>query len=482
MKKKLLISGLALGLTALTAINASAVVDLDADTGTNTFATEIDVDAATGTTLANPGNIMDATVNMGFGADAGFTRYFRFDLNNGAEFAAAPSMTLVGTAGVISAGGAAGDTYVIFSWTAPVGTVTTDDVSLFVDAAAGVTVYSQDSVTMSFAQYETAGNAVAQTSALASESGVLLDFGAALVTTVTAVTPDKIDVTQESKVFDSDGDDGDNTTTQIANLDIGVDGTTLWTDGEAAAMADLVAVGTELTLSGDFSGTQDLTDGVPDGTFTASNVYIDNTGGGCNDHDVSFDTLTATTATYAIGAGSSPAAGTSICIDVNGVSALSETTFTGLYDVTAAANSDVADVSLGTLSSLEKNGSTDRLTFALTPEGAYPFYLRVVNPSTIAGKVYLTVVTDDGTSETVDLSGVANVDGLNGSGELPAGASTNLVNLNDIFDATSLSLAGTSQKLRVNVEAEFGSTGYTSGVVVNAFSLSTDGTTFNVVK
>ena len=40
---------------------------------------------------------------------------------------------------------------------------------------------------------------------------------------------------------------------------------------------------------------------------------------------------------------------------------------------------------------------------------------------------------------------------------------------------------GATNKLRVDVVAEFGTTGTNSGVVLGAFSVSSDGTTFNMM-
>jgi len=467
--------------------SAQAALDLNSGDTVNTFATEIDIDGTNGTALANPGNIMDTTAECGFGAAVDENRYIRFDLSNDAEFVAAPAYELDLVAGVLSAGGI-DESYVIYSWTAPVGGTASDDNGVLTITAAGVTVYNQNSVTMSYAMYETAGNAVNQTSPLASSNATLIEFEAALDADFDAVTPDLIDVTEGSTQFDDNGV----LVTVIGDVNINVDGTTLWADGDTAAIGDLVAAGTKLVITGDFTATQDLTDGVPDGTYTPGTaVYIDNNGltGGYVDIDVGATSVNSTTASFTLDAGTVSDTAF-ICIACNGESVIQKGYYTGLYEVTAAANSDVTDETIGTvanpLSTLLKNGSTARLTFALTPGGTFVNYIRVTNPSSIAGSVYLTVINDSGDSVNFDLATVTTVDGLV-DGQLSAGASTNLISIVDIYAAAqeadaTFAVSGTSQKLRLDIEAEFGTTGVDSGIVVNAFSLSTSADTFNMLQ
>lgn len=109
----------------------------------------------------------------------------------------------------------------------------------------------------------------------------------------------------------------------------------------------------------------------------------------------------------------------------------------------------------------EYSGSTDRLDFALTPNGAFQQFARITNPSSTAGDVTVTVINDDGVQVSFDLGAIDGV----ASSNLDARASTKLININDIYAAAqaadpAFALAATGpdskNKLRVIVRGEFG--------------------------
>jgi hypothetical protein len=103
--------------------------------------------------------------------------------------------------------------------------------------------------------------------------------------------------------------------------------------------------------------------------------------------------------------------------------------------------------------------------------------IRVTNDSAIAGPTTLTLTNDDGeTSAAISLADVAG----GPAGDLAAGASTTLLNMSDVFAAVqaadaTFDLGASSNKLRVSVSS------LTPSIVLNAFSLSSDGTTFSMV-
>ena len=132
---------------------------------------------------------------------------------------------------------------------------------------------------------------------------------------------------------------------------------------------------------------------------------------------------------------------------------------------------------MGTVSTacgnLQFSGSTDRLDFALTPNGAFQQLARITNPSTTAGDVTVTVINDDGEQVSFDLGDIAGVD----SNTLDARASTKLININDIYAAAqaadpAFALAATGpdskNKLRIVVRGEFG------GDAVEGYSAAED--------
>ena len=138
-----------------------------------------------------------------------------------------------------------------------------------------------------------------------------------------------------------------------------------------------------------------------------------------------------------------------------------ETPLSATVTVTAGAATTLSTANVtGTVNllSLQRNGSSARLNFALTPGGNFPMFIRVTNPSAVAGPVTLTLTNDDGTtSSPIALEDIAGAP----AGDLAAGASTALLNIDDVFAAVQAADAtfdlGASNKLRVDAVAEFGS-------------------------
>ncbi len=151
------------------------------------------------------------------------------------------------------------------------------------------------------------------------------------------------------------------------------------------------------------------------------------------------------------------------------------------------------------LNELQKNGSFARIPFVLPPTqvgGAGPFrhYVRIVNPSTTDGNVYLTLVNDLGTACTFDLEQVDDVyDNPAVNDVLKAGAGTQMISIDALYDAAQVTCAKFSVhesnppnfpkpgKLRLDVNAEFGETDTPTGVIVNSVTPFTDGTGFSMV-
>jgi hypothetical protein len=158
---------------------------------------------------------------------------------------------------------------------------------------------------------------------------------------------------------------------------------------------------------------------------------------------------------------------------------IAETTLTSTVTSVTAGAVYSAATSTGTvaLGSLARNGSAARLTFSVNPDSAYPMSIRVTNDSGITGPTTLTLTNDDGaTSASVNITDIAG----GPAADLAAGASTALLSMADVFaavqaaDATFV-LGASSNKLRVAISS------LTPSVVLNAFSLSSDGTTFSMV-
>ncbi len=446
MKKTLL----ALAITALSA-NAFAL-ELGKDDALK-FASEIKF-AAAGTALTL-GETVD--VKTGFSITKGNVRYVRFDIAGGEfDVASVADTDLTGTG--ITAKVSTTDTakkYVIFEITATAD-VTNDATLAFVPH---ILAKSSSNVSLQYRLYETgiaalAGNA----DVLASKSGSVITYAPALSL---AVVPqdkvEKIDVTQESKFFASaTGEDEAVIGTVMVKVE-----DVLWADGSDASLEDLVSAeanANAVVISGDFSSAKS----VKLGTATAT---IANEG------------LTATTATFPL-AGITAVSGlnsaTAVTFVTNGTDAISPSSFTATFDLTPAATSNTATGSTatdlsGALASLVKNGSADEVDLALKPGGAYSNFVRISNTSGLEGKIFVTVIADDGQTATVALNEIAGQPAT-----LAPRASTTQMTIQQVFDAAAakgLSLSGEG-KLRLVVEGEVPS------LSVQTYTVSKDGNSF----
>ncbi len=299
--------------------------------------------------------------------------------------------------------------------------------------------------------------------------------GTALSSAATAGNP-AIDVTLNSTLFV-----GSLTSIQLGSIGLADgaavedDGATAWaTNGGDAAVTALT-----VTVNGGFAASIGVdTDA---NAATADGVFIDLNNNGAYNAGEEADTLTSTTATFNLtGAEAATVealgtAGTDIYMVVDGTTPIevSNPTVDISVDWTNATYADSSSTG-NALAAVVKNGSQDRVEFALTPGGAFSNFIRITNPSSTSGSVFLTVTDDAGNSSSIDLGDVAGQ-----STTLGAGASTSLIDINDIAAATTGLDTSNSGKLRIDINAEFGATGTTTGVYATSVTVSTDGTTFS---
>lgn len=433
MKKTLL----ALAVAALSA-NAFAV-NLDNNTGIQSYAQEISV-AAAGTKL----DLVTATVKAGFALAT--DGYVRFNLANGAKFAAGSTPALVGTAAgggaaasayTISAGGA-GQDFVIFR---------TDGNGIEIDdslqLSASVAVVNKSAVGVTYNLYETAANAVAQSGALSTRSGTLLNFRSALdVTAVSAVGAARIDaISKESKEF-VDGKTA--TEVDLTDLTVDFDANVLLANGANITAVTDIASAYSWTLNGNFSAAVAAT-GLADG---AGNFTI------------AADKQSATRA----------GADGLVTYTVTGADEIAETTVSAVFSATPVAGYTIPSITIANAAVLSKNGNTADVDLALNPNGRFSNFVRISNKDTIPGAFSLRVIADDGQSVSFPLSAVEGQ-----SSTLAAGASTTQMTIQQIFDAAQaagLALSGEG-KLRLQV------TGQVNALDVQTYTVATDGTTFS---
>jgi len=485
MDKKLLSLAVAAGLASSSAV----AVDLDAGTGSNTYATELTIGVAPGTALTEQA-LNDVTVNTGFAISSSTERYMRFDITGAtigaAGAAVAVSESIIANATVvvggatesISAGGAVGDSYVIFEVKASSATNSVLSTNDAVFNTPELDVLAIGAIGVTYSLYGTALEAVnnVSTTALATKTGTIAS-GAAATTTATAATatatpvPRLIDVSANALTFV-----GGLATTNIGHIILadvagvnGIDGTTDVTHATKASANALV-------VTGDFSATQDLTLGVPDGTYTLASVFLDHTATAgvfdCDSSNVASTVLTATSATLAVPAAADTV---SVCITTNGVSTIAPGSYTSVMTPTAASAVYTTPAVSLTLGTLGKNGSSITLDLALSPTGAYPSFIRASNTAAVAGDVTITLINDDGVSSGA--FALASVAGQTTSA-LAAGASTSLLSMADLMAAAVVAsptfAAGTnSNKFRVTIDGEFGT------ISAQSISTAVDGNSFS---
>jgi hypothetical protein len=473
MNKKLLSLAVATGVAGLAGVSAHAV-DFTSATPTPVYvASEFEI--GTGATIVDPS--VTGTFAAGFSIDDTNERYIRFDLSAGTWGATQldGALSVNDSAGATavearSAGGATTDNYVIYAVTASATNSVAPDDDVKFTPSGGISVTAGSGVNITYQLFETAAAAVANAGgALATDSGSFISFTAGNTTAVESVTTNPIDVTvgtATGAVFASAPTNttiiGQINTTDSVLAPINDTGTT-------ATTAAMVATDS-LVVTGDFTFAQDLTSSVPDGTYTAANVYIDSATNDCSTSSTAATSLTATTATFT-NPGLAANTSHSVCVIANGVSLIAEQTFTGTYATTG--NTGYADESNGlTLGTLAKNGANDNVNLVLNPDGVFKNYLRVVNTSNIAGDVTFQVYNDAG--DTVTGIAMADIAGQSSS-SLSGQASSGLIDVADLYDAAVAADATfdvDGGKLRVFVTGNFG------GVELQNITVSTDNTTF----
>lgn len=486
---------LALTISAImSSAGVNAAVDLNTGLTPATFASEI-VIAGT-TDLANTGGIFDITNNIGAGMAIGETHYLRYDLPVGVTFVAqvipGDLNTVVGPGVTISvavsSGGSATDNFVIFSATAILAVNAVDEV-IFSLAATGITVSDQNVVTMTYNSYDDLSDALGATPpapSTSSSSAPILTFAPALSTICTPAGifsgVDDIDISQGSLYFDGGPLDVD---TRLGDFRVAVQPTYLDAIGNPVLVNTIVdPTTTEMTVTANssWSAITVLTD-VPGAAIFALN------GGDFVDTSVDLSTYTGpfgSSFTAAVPAGNTvPIEPASVFLSVNPGSMAG-------YNASTVAGTCL-------LSEIERNGSHDRLTFALTPGGTFRNLVRITNPSPTAGAVFMTVYDDTGAMASFPISAINDVNGPLASGPingiLNAEASTVLLDIVDIANAAvaangSLDITA---KLRIEVDAEFGNSrianaldlarvaGETS-VNIQSFSMSKDGNSFFMLQ
>jgi hypothetical protein len=480
MKKNLMRTAVAVA--AISAGTSALATDKDYTAATSPaaipIANEAIISAATGTAVgAVTGNL---TFDTGFAVSNTASRYMRVDLSSGTWAAAQPAgqVQMGAAAGTttesLAAGGTTTTSFVIYEVVAAsaskASSATTD---VIFTPATGITVKDKADVNITYSLYETAGDAVSQTSALATDTGALITFTD--VTTVTntdsTTTAPLIDVTvatKTGKVFA-----GGLSTGLVGVVNVADTAAIELLDGTAASTSSLTASNV-LTVTGDMTFMQDLdTNNSPDGTYTLANAFVD------NDNDCAVastlvgdeaETVTDANMTFTTTAYNNDVL--YVCVTANGVTDIPVQAFSGNYSTVGATGYASESTDL-TLFSHAKNGSSVTKNLVLNPTGNYKNFLRVSNLSTITGDVSFSLTNDSGT--TVNNVLLGSISGQSSS-SLAGGNSTSMIDIADLYAAAQALVAtfdvGTG-KLRVTVSGNFGT------MDVQNITTATDNTSFD---
>lgn len=437
--------------------SALAVVDLDAAPNPALYTQEIIVP----TTALNPitdttgSDNIDVQHDIQFGLSPTQDRYIRYDLTNatwGRDLVIADLSTPSNASTVVSIafGGLDDENFVIFHITAGPGA--TDDIApadhilLNID---DLNVLNQSAVTIQYQQFDSSDALGAQANdaslVLASATNTLLDFPSnALLLTCTPAPFEAIDVLTGSILFD--GSIGTVNEVVPGSVQVTVNTVLLGIDSVPLPDADEIIASAGMSITGLATGISGVTDTAPP-TYTL-------TGGVWGSTNGPLSAYSALIPVDAVASGTGPL----------------NTSTVGISVVNAIAQPGYSNASINnttcTLGGLIKNGSQDRVMFLLTPRtsnpNAFKNFVRITNPSGTTGDVQLILTDDDGVSASFALGDISGIP----SNTLNAGASTKLINIDDLAAAASIanSSIDVSEKLRLDVFGEFGARAFNSSL------------------
>lgn len=439
-------------------------------------------------------------------------RYIRLELDNGATFDGNPTANtedasnagnIVAETSVTLASGGNGASFAIFRLLVDTGNdgatangaiVSADQIH--VNLSTGISPVSQSTVTATVAQYATFADASAETSVLSvgADSEAILQWASDMTLTTTAATSAsglaKIDVASSNTDFASDAVNVNDQTNTLGTLAFAQGTTAIQFDNSDITDDEVYTTTSTITITGDLTATQDLTNGAADGTYNsdATHGLFLETDDDCTDAMTASERFTTAadgqSAVYTVDANDAVnTLSADVCLTVNGVSTIVPSSYTHSisYGVETGFTNQAA--ASGTLATTTKNGATSSQNLALTPTtegGTFASFFRVVNTSSVAGDVSVTLTNDSGDTVTFDLGNVSGDNtGAAVSTNLAGGNSTGLISIDALYaagqaaDATFSTGAG---KLRVSFDGEFPS------IDIDQLALTTDNTGFYLMN
>lgn len=225
-------------------------------------------------------------------------------------------------------------------------------------------------------------------------------------------------------------------------------------DGLAASMFDAKSV---VTVTGDFSAVAKDKDGKLDATKVTLGT-------------LKLTKLEANKATFEGVPAAAPTANFALTVD--GVTPMVSQSFVAGFAPVVNSDYVFANVDLGSIGQIVRDGSTAYVQTVTAPDSAYQNYIRLTNVSGLDGKVTLSVINNDGVSKSINLGALVN----GGSDILKAGASTDQISVKAIAAAAGITTVG-DNKLRIVANGEMPN----KGLQITSFLVSKDGDRKSVV-
>lgn len=434
---------IAVALAAAFSTSTFAAVDLDVATSqTVVYASEVVVAGAATAEATNAGNLLDVTTELGFSIAADTSKYVRIDLTN-AAFATGSTVTftVAGATVAVSAGGAAGDDFVIYEVSADTADIGPDAVVTL--AASAYDISTTAASTVQYRLYETATAAANATDAtLKTASAEFTDLASASTGEFAVAINNQSTVASEFTEFSAASLGA--TTATVGYLDTDLLVTTAFDlDGTPVTADDLLDDQQDVVFTGDFSfGTWTLE--ADDTCNAASPVAITPTATGGIIEDLDDTTLTS--------------ADWYVCVDSDG-----DTIEKGSYSVTLA-DDELTDA-LGTIG---YDTTTIEVPY-LTTFSEYNQRLYLINNGSSDADYSISFVGESMTTATA-LSGA--------TGTVPAGEML-VLKVTDIVEldgrtrvSATVEVEGIDANIQAATQTVNLSDGTTDTVVLNANSIT----------
>jgi hypothetical protein len=463
---------LALAVTSAFAGSAlAAPVAVNMDNPPSTAAATVASEIIAGSAVP-AGFVTNGRTGWGFSPNTNI--YVRYDLSGSATFlSSTPTLLMNDATGTVGANvsialsqGGAGASNAIYQVTAnSTSTAVQDTNANLVLTIAGNGIASPASsgtVTLTQSVYDTSANAVAggSTGRLSTKAANLVTYSPSYSFSVTTGSAQTADVNAASGVYKGFTGAVSTTTAALGAISIANASTPPLANGAGTSTANTVLGSTSvLTVTGDFTAAANA-----NGTYTTpalSRVFLGSTtcaGSG----NVSANSLTATTATFPLNYATASGGNGTVCLTIEGNTAIPAASYTAVYTAKAATGyTAAAATSSASLGSISRNGG--QLTspwFTLAPGWISRFIL--TNTSSQAAPYSISVVTESGNTATTVPAGL--------SGTVPANGMV-VINAGDFVSSFSGSTRAaatfTFQSGRSNINGVYQVVNATSGAITN---------------